>query len=53
VGDVAGMSQRAIELLTDESMLQRFREAAREQASAFDLSRILPVYEALYNKVIK
>ena len=53
VGDVAGMSRRAIELFKDEALLLRFRQAAREQAAAFDLSRILPIYEALYNKVIK
>jgi glycogen synthase len=51
VGDVANMSMHAIELLKDEAMLMRFREAARTQAAAFDLNRILPIYEALYNKV--
>ncbi len=52
VGDVAGMGQHAIELLSDESMLLRFRQAAREQAATFDLIKILPTYESLYNQVI-
>jgi glycosyltransferase involved in cell wall biosynthesis len=52
VGDVASMSAHAIHLLKEESILQSFRTAAREQAAKFDLRNILPVYEALYNKVV-
>lgn len=51
VGDVANMSMHAIELLKDEAKLMQFREAARAQAAAFDLNNILPIYEALYNRI--
>lgn len=51
VGDTESMSNYAIELLKDEEKLHRFRESARAQAAFFDISKILPVYEALYNKV--
>ena len=53
VGDVAGMSAHAIELLQDEQLLQQFREGARMQAASFDISNILPIYESLYQKVVE
>ncbi|MFM7671541.1 MAG: N-acetyl-alpha-D-glucosaminyl L-malate synthase BshA [Bacteroidota bacterium] len=52
VGDVAGMSAHAIELLQNDQLLQTFRKEARAQAAAFDISNILPIYEALYQKVV-
>lgn len=52
VGDVASMSAHAIELLQDDRMLQEFRTQARAQAAQFDISNILPIYEALYNRVV-
>ena len=52
VGDVAGMSAHAIQLLQDDRMLQDFRTQARAQAAQFDISNILPIYEALYNRVV-
>ena len=53
VGDVAGMSAHAIELLQDDQLLQQFREGARMQAASFDISNILPIYETLYQKVVE
>jgi N-acetyl-alpha-D-glucosaminyl L-malate synthase BshA len=53
VGDVNGMAKRAIELLKDENKLNEFKRQAYEQAKKFDIQKILPQYEALYNEVIK
>lgn len=52
VGDVAGMSKYAIDLLNDEEKLRIFKEQAREQANRFDIHHIVPQYEALYNRFL-
>lgn len=53
VGDVEDMAQKALSILSDESRLQKFRKNALEQARRFDLSIILPQYEALYRKALE
>ncbi|MEO6833929.1 MAG: glycosyltransferase, partial [Chitinophagaceae bacterium] len=52
VGDVDDMAAHAIALLSDETKLEAAKEAAFEQAKRFEKSKIIPVYEALYEKVI-
>lgn len=52
VGDVNSMAKKAIELLKDENKLNEFKSKAYEQAKQFDIQKILPQYEALYNEVI-
>lgn len=52
VGDIASMSNHAIELLSDESKLQYFREQAAAQANQFDIDNIVPRYEELYNRFL-
>jgi glycosyltransferase involved in cell wall biosynthesis len=52
VGDIAGMSSHAIEILGDESVLKRFKTNATEQAKKFDIHNIVPQYEALYNRFL-
>ena len=53
VGDVAGMSKKAIQLLSDEEELKRFKENALAQAKNFDIHNIVPKYEALYDSFLK
>jgi N-acetyl-alpha-D-glucosaminyl L-malate synthase BshA len=50
VGDVATMSARAIELLTDDAKLKAFKHNALEQAKSFDIHHIIPIYENLYRR---
>jgi N-acetyl-alpha-D-glucosaminyl L-malate synthase BshA len=50
VGDVAGMSKNAIELLKDETKLKAFKHNALKEAKLFDIHHIIPKYEALYRK---
>jgi len=50
VGDVATMSKRAIELLTDDTKLKAFKHNALEQAKLFDIHHIIPIYENLYRR---
>ncbi len=52
VGDTAAMAANAAAILADEVTYQRYREGALEQARRFDLSRILPLYERLYEQVV-
>jgi L-malate glycosyltransferase len=51
-GDVDSMAQHAIELLSDDEMLQQFRTSALNRARDFDLANILPQYEAYYQEVL-
>jgi N-acetyl-alpha-D-glucosaminyl L-malate synthase BshA len=50
VGDVESMSQHAIALLKDESLLKEFKHNAIAQAKLFDIHHVIPVYEALYKQ---
>ncbi|GGH79908.1 N-acetyl-alpha-D-glucosaminyl L-malate synthase BshA [Filimonas zeae] len=50
VGDVAAMSEKVVELLTDDEKLNRFKEQAYEQACRFDIHNIIPRYEKLYSR---
>jgi N-acetyl-alpha-D-glucosaminyl L-malate synthase BshA len=52
IGDVEGMAQNALLLLQNPAMLQEFRHNALEQAKRFDISCILPKYEAYYEKIL-
>lgn len=52
VGDILNMSQHAIHILSDDSTLGSFKNAASLHARSFDKSRIVPIYEQLYESVI-
>lgn len=52
-GNVDEMAQYAIQLLSDEEMLQKFRDNALRQAKRFDIENILPHYEAYYEEVLE
>jgi N-acetyl-alpha-D-glucosaminyl L-malate synthase BshA len=54
VGDVVGMSQRALAILTDEGVQRSMAEASVERVqTVFCSSRIVPEYEALYERVLE
>jgi len=53
VGDVDGMADRAIGLLSDEAALQKFSRQAHEHAKSFDVMQIVEEYEALYESVLR
>jgi N-acetyl-alpha-D-glucosaminyl L-malate synthase BshA len=50
VGDVATMTESAIELLSNEELLSRMKDCAHKQAQRFDIHNIVPKYEKLYSK---
>ena len=45
------MAKRTLELLQDEEKLAHFKQNAFAQAQQFDISKILPQYEAYYQKI--
>jgi N-acetyl-alpha-D-glucosaminyl L-malate synthase BshA len=50
VGDTKTMSEKAIELLKDETKLKQFKTNAKAQAGLFDIHHIIPQYETLYRQ---
>jgi N-acetyl-alpha-D-glucosaminyl L-malate synthase BshA len=53
VGDVEGMANAAISILSDPELLQKFSNAARRTAQDhFCASRIIPLYERYYERII-
>jgi N-acetyl-alpha-D-glucosaminyl L-malate synthase BshA len=52
VGDIESMAKYSLELLRDETKLEQFKENALNQAQKFHINQIIPLYEALYEKVL-
>jgi len=53
IGDIHQMAAKAIALLLDNVKHQEFKSAAREQAQKFDIENIVPIYEIVYQKVLR
>lgn len=53
VGDVTDMTKNALHILGDEDRLNQFKTNAIEHARGFEKERIIPIYESLYEKVVK
>lgn len=53
VGDVMSMASRSIHILKEDSTLETFKKAAALHARSFEKGRIVPVYEQLYESVVK
>lgn len=52
VGDVEDMTQKAL-LILDKNNLPRFKENALKRAQEFDITRILPLYENYYQRILE
>jgi L-malate glycosyltransferase len=53
VGSVEAMGRRAVELLRDPGRHAAMREAAVAKAREFSADRIVPMYESLYQEVLR
>jgi len=53
VGDVEDMAKNALLLLDDPERLSLFKKQALNRTKAFDIQTILPLYEKVYNRVVK
>ena len=52
VGDTYQMTKNALKLLSNDSLLDRFKTNAYQQAMKFDIEVILPKYEKLYEQCV-
>jgi glycosyltransferase involved in cell wall biosynthesis len=52
VGDVEDMSKNALSILKDEMTLNKFKKQAKDQAIKFDIHKIVPQYEAIYEETL-
>lgn len=50
VGNVDEMAENALKILSDDKTLEEFKDNAAKVAMDFDILKILPLYEALYEK---
>lgn len=53
VGNVKEMAANSIRILKEDSVLQQFRSNALGVAKQFDIRKILPLYEALYEEALQ
>jgi L-malate glycosyltransferase len=53
VGDVQDMCKNAVSILQNEEVLKTFKQNALAQAKRFDIQNIVPLYEQLYQQLLK
>ena len=53
VGDIDDMAKNALKLFRNSELLDQLKKQAYEKAVSFDIQNILPLYEILYNKVLR
>lgn len=53
VGDVESMTANAIRILKDTTVLDTYKKQARTQATMFDIHKIVPMYEEIYEKAYR
>ena len=53
VGDVDDMAKNALTILATEESLQQFKDQAYELAHRYDIESVLPLYEEVYNSLLK
>lgn len=52
VGNVNEMSVNALKILSDDNVLNQFKQNALEKAAEFDIKKILPLYEDIYKQAL-
>ena len=52
VGDIQSMTKNALKILKDDNILEEFKTNAKKVASGFDIHKIVPIYEAIYEKAL-
>jgi N-acetyl-alpha-D-glucosaminyl L-malate synthase BshA len=53
VGDIDSMAANALNILSDDKVLNTFKQNALSTAKQFDIKNILPLYEELYHKALQ
>lgn len=52
VGDIKSMTANALKILSDDAVLSEFKKNALATAQKFEIKKILPLYEDLYNRAV-
>ncbi len=52
VGDIDDMAANAVSILSNNDTLDRFKRNAWQRAKIFDIEKIVPLYEELYEKAL-
>ncbi|WNH10124.1 N-acetyl-alpha-D-glucosaminyl L-malate synthase BshA [Thalassobellus suaedae] len=52
VGDIEDMTKNALYILSDSERLSTFKKCARKEALKYDLHKIVPQYEAIYEDTL-
>ncbi|WP_339709612.1 N-acetyl-alpha-D-glucosaminyl L-malate synthase BshA [uncultured Kriegella sp.] len=53
VGNIDEMADNAMRILGDDDVLEKFKENAYQTSLKFDILKVLPLYEAIYEKAYK
>ena len=53
VGAIDEMVQNALKILKDDTVLETFKKGAQSTATKFDIHKIVPFYEAIYEEALK
>jgi len=52
VGDINSMAENAIKILSDNSLEKKYRSQAFENAKKYDIKKVIPLYEKIYNEAL-
>lgn len=53
VGDIEGMTEKALYILSSPERLQEFKNRALQRAKELEVGKVEPLYEALYQEVLE
>ena len=53
VGDIKGMAKKSIEILSDQTTLQKLKKSSRENAKRYDIEKVLELYINVYDRTLK
>ena len=52
IGDIDSMASNAIKILSDKSLKKKYRSQAFENAKKYDIKKIIPLYESVYQEAL-
>ena len=50
IGDIESMASNAIKILSDKSLMNKYRSQAYENAKKYDIKKVIPLYEKIYDE---
>ena len=52
IGDIESMASNAIRILSDKTLKKKYKSQAFENAKKYDIKKIIPLYEEIYNEAL-